>query len=51
MRWSQLAEPAMHRSALFLHLAAAILWMGGMAFTVLAIRPAMAEQPALTQRL
>lgn len=51
MLWSQLAEPAMHRLALFLHLAAAILWIGGMAFMVLAMRPAMAEQLAPPQRL
>jgi uncharacterized membrane protein len=32
---------AMRDLALFLHLAAAIFWMGGMAFMVLALRPAL----------
>lgn len=35
----------------FLHLAAAILWIGGMAFVVLALRPAVAAQLAPPQRL
>ena len=35
----------------FLHLAAAIFWMGGMAFVVLALRPAVAAQLAPPQRL
>jgi uncharacterized membrane protein len=34
----------MRNLALFLHLAAAIFWMGGMAFTVLALRPAAHAQ-------
>ena len=37
----------MHNVRLFLHLAAATFWMGGMAFMVLALRPSMAEQLAL----
>ena len=41
----------MHNLTLFLHLAAAIFWMGGMAFMVLALRPAMADQLAPAQRL
>jgi uncharacterized membrane protein len=36
---------------LFFHLAAAIFWMGGMAFMVLALRPALAEQLQPPQRL
>jgi uncharacterized membrane protein len=32
--------------ALFFHLAAAIFWMGGMAFMVLALRPALAQLDA-----
>jgi uncharacterized membrane protein len=35
----------------FLHVAAAIFWMGGMAFVVLALRPALAAQLAPPQRL
>ena len=38
----------------FFHLAAAIFWMGGMAFMVLALRPPLAEQlqpPARLQLL
>ena len=34
----------MHNLILFFHLAAAIFWMGGMAFMVLALRPPLAEQ-------
>lgn len=34
----------MRNLIVFLHLAAAILWMGGMAFTVLALRPAAHAQ-------
>ena len=34
----------MRNLALFLHLAAAIFWIGGMAFMVLALRPALHEQ-------
>jgi uncharacterized membrane protein len=41
----------MHNVTLFLHLAAAIFWMGGMGFMVLALRPSMAEQLAPPQRL
>ena len=40
----------MRNLSLFLHLAAAIFWMGGMAFMVLALRPSLARfEPA--QRL
>jgi uncharacterized membrane protein len=42
---------AMQNLMLFLHLAAAVFWMGGMAFTVLALRPALAEQLQPPQRL
>lgn len=35
----------------FLHLAAAIFWIGGMAFVVLALRPVVAAQLAPPQRL
>ena len=41
----------MHQLALFLHLAAAIFWLGGMAFMALALRPALAEQLEPSQRL
>ena len=41
----------MHKLALFLHVAAAIFWMGGMAFMVLALRPALHEQLQPAQRL
>jgi uncharacterized membrane protein len=41
----------MHSLLVFLHLAAAILWIGGMAFVVLALRPAVAAQLAPPQRL
>lgn len=34
----------MRNLLLFLHLAATIFWMGGMAFAVLALRPALHEQ-------
>jgi uncharacterized membrane protein len=51
MQPSQLPEPAMHHAALFLHLAAAIFWMGGMAFMVMALRPALHEQLGASQRL
>jgi uncharacterized membrane protein len=34
----------MHNLILFFHLAAAIFWMGGMAFMVLALRQPLAEQ-------
>jgi putative copper export protein len=34
----------MHNLILFFHLAAAIIWMGGMAFMVLALRQPLAEQ-------
>ncbi len=36
----------MNQTALFLHLAAAIFWIGGMAFMVMALRPCMAEHLA-----
>jgi uncharacterized membrane protein len=51
MHASNLPEPAMHIAALFLHLAAAIFWMGGMAFVVMALRPALAGQLGASQRL
>lgn len=41
----------MHQLTLFFHLAAAIFWMGGMAFMVLALRPVATEQMAPPQRL
>ena len=37
-------DKPMHNLILFFHLAAAIFWMGGMAFMVLALRPPLAEQ-------
>src|SRR4051812_1339308 len=43
--------PAMRELLLFFHLAAAIFWMGGMAFMVLALRPAMVAQLQPPQRL
>ena len=41
----------MRNLLLFLHLAAAIFWMGGMAFVVLALRPALHAQLQPPQRL
>jgi uncharacterized membrane protein len=41
----------MRNFALFLHVAAAILWMGGMAFMVLALRPVLHAQLPPPQRL
>ncbi|MGE4240880.1 CopD family protein [Ramlibacter sp.] len=41
----------MHNLLLFLHLAAAIFWMGGMAFLVLAMRPAAHAHLQPPQRL
>lgn len=41
----------MHQLILFFHLAAAIFWIGGMAFMVLALRPVIAQQLAPPQRL
>ena len=41
----------MHQLILFFHLAAAIFWMGGMAFMVIALRPALAQQLGPSQRL
>ena len=41
----------MRNLLLFLHLAAAIFWMGGMAFVVLALRPAVHAQLQPPQRL
>ena len=41
----------MRNLLLFLHLAAAIFWMGGMAFTVMALRPAVNAQLQPPQRL
>ena len=37
---------AAHNLALFFHIAAAIVWMGGMVFMVLALRPALAPLDA-----
>lgn len=41
----------MRNLLLFLHVAAAIFWMGGMAFAVLALRPALHAQLQPPQRL
>jgi uncharacterized membrane protein len=41
----------MRNLILFLHLAAAVFWMGGMAFVVLALRPVLHTQLAPPQRL
>lgn len=41
----------MHQFLLFLHLAAAIFWMGGMSFMVMALRPSLHEQLEPPQRL
>ncbi len=41
----------MRNLLLFLHLAAAIFWVGGMAFVVMALRPALHEQLQPPQRL
>jgi uncharacterized membrane protein len=41
----------MQNLVLFFHLAAAVFWMGGMAFAVLALRPALASQLQPPQRL
>lgn len=42
----------MHDLARFLHVSAAILWMGGMAFVVLALRPALGPvEPPLRVRV
>lgn len=41
----------MHNLLVFLHLAGAIFWMGGMAFMVLALRGPASEQLAPPQRL
>jgi len=41
----------MRQLILFFHLAAAIFWMGGMAFVVMALRPALAQQLGPSQRL
>ena len=41
----------MRNLTLFLHLAGAIFWMGGMAFVVLALRPALHAQLQPPQRL
>lgn len=43
--------PPMRNLLLFLHLAAAIFWMGGMAFLVMALRPALHAQLEPPQRL
>ena len=41
----------MRNLLVFLHLAGAIFWMGGMAFTLLALRPALQAQLQPPQRL
>ncbi len=41
----------MRQLILFFHLAAAIFWVGGMAFMVMALRPVLHEQLAPPQRL
>lgn len=41
----------MHNLLVFLHLAAAILWMGGMAFVLFALRPALHALQPPPQRL
>ena len=41
----------MYTALQFLHLAAAIVWLGGMAFTLLALRPSLAQIEAPAQRL
>ena len=41
----------MQKLILFFHIAAAIFWMGGMAFMVMALRPALEQQLAPPQRL
>ena len=41
----------MNHLVVFFHLAAAIFWIGGMAFVVMALRPSMAEQLEPPQRL
>jgi len=41
----------MHNLLLFLHVAAAIFWMGGMAFMVFALRPALHARLQPPQRL
>ena len=41
----------MHALMKFLHLAAAIAWLGGISFMLFALRPAAAEQLAPQQRL
>lgn len=41
----------MHQLILFFHLAAAVFWMGGMAFMVMALRPVLAGQLPPPQRL
>ena len=41
----------MRQARLFFHLAAAIVWMGGMTFMLLALRPVLADQLQPPQRL
>jgi len=41
----------MYSSAKFLHLAAAIIWLGGMAFMLLALRPSLSALDGPAQRL
>lgn len=41
----------MRQASLFFHLAAAIVWMGGMTFMVLALRPVLTDQLQPPQRL
>ena len=51
MRRNYRGLKAMRNLLVFLHLAAAIFWMGGMAFMVLALRPVLTEQLQPPQRL
>jgi uncharacterized membrane protein len=46
-----LKDSRMHALMKFLHLAAAIAWLGGISFMLFALRPAAAEQLAPQQRL
>ena len=51
MRGFYHSGPDMRQASLFLHLAAAIFWMGGMAFMVLALRPVLTDLLQPPQRL
>ncbi len=48
---SRTKHKPMYDLILFFHLAAAIFWMGGMAFIVLALRQPLAEQLQAPARL